>query len=203
MLGRCLDALRAYFGSDLTTHLCSRIYALHPLGTPYAAMPTRHQVALAWCTAFRSGYDLAISYHMAAALAVALRLDRPQSYPPLNGDFTGCYTIRKVWGYGWHQYLRRPFEASANYLAPILRLRKGSLMNRYFKLYWAFFFSAAIHHVGSLNMPYTDGARKSVIFFCLQPVAITIEDALIAAGRRVGCNDSGTSSRTNDLHWVC
>lgn len=144
------------------------------------------QAVLAWLTAFRGGYDLALAYYIAAFLAVATGLDSPKSYPPLNGRFSSCYTIRKVWGHGWHQYFRRPIEGTGNYVARLFGLRKGSMLSRYFRLYWGFGFSAALHFVGTLNVPYFDGGWANWVFFCGQAVGITLEDMAMELGRRCG-----------------
>ncbi|KAK5073635.1 hypothetical protein LTR51_004216 [Lithohypha guttulata] len=133
---------------------------------------------------------MCLLYHVLAVLFVSLKLDLPQSYPPFNGKVSKCFTVRKVWGYGWHQLLRRPFEVSGNAIARLLCLKKGSLVSRYFRLYWSFFASTCLHLVGSLNLPYSDGGWNTIVFFMVQPLAITLEDAMIAMGRGIGFRNS-------------
>lgn len=176
-----------YLLSDLTANLLRKTDIQHFNAEPRSLA---QQVILAWLTAFRGGYDLALPYHIAAFLSVATGFDSPTSYPPLNGHFSSCYTIRKVWGYGWHQFLRRPIEVTGDSLARALGLRKGGLVSRYFRLYWGFWFSAALHFVGTLNVPYFDGGRANWVFFCGQAVGITVEDIVIEAGRRLGVRES-------------
>jgi hypothetical protein len=82
------------------------------------------------------------------------------------------------------------FETANSVLIFITRVKKGTLTSRYLQLYNAFFVSALIHHIGSLNIPYTPAVRCQFLFFMMQPVAITIEDSAIYLGRKVGLKES-------------
>lgn len=85
-----------------------------------------------------------------------------------------------------HQLHRRWFESANSLLRRMLGVTKGSIISRYLQLYNAFFLSAVMHHVGSLNNPYSPMAWAQVAFFLMQPVAITFEDLAIYLGEQAG-----------------
>ncbi len=90
--------------------------------------------------------------------------------------------------------LRRIFETANSSLNKLLGIRKGTLFSRYLQLYNAFFVSALIHHIGSLNCPYSALVWYQFYFFMIQPVAITVEDFAIHVGKKAGLRDTCKSS---------
>jgi Membrane bound O-acyl transferase family len=82
------------------------------------------------------------------------------------------------------------FETANSLLIFITGVKKGTLTSRYLQLYNAFLVSALIHHIGSLNIPYTPAVQYQFLFFMMQPVAITIEDFAIYLGRKAGLKES-------------
>jgi len=135
--------------------------------------PILTQLWYAWLLAFRTGFDLVIVYYLVAAIAVASGMSIPQQFPPVFGSFRQAYSVRKCWGYCWHQFLRRLFETSSSVVTSVLGIKKGTFLSRYTQLYIAFFVSACIHHIGTLNLPYdpaTEGGKLQFAFFMLQAV---------------------------------
>ncbi|EXJ86025.1 hypothetical protein A1O1_06394 [Capronia coronata CBS 617.96] len=160
------------------------------------------QILFAWAGALHSGFTMAFGYYFLAAITVMTGLSHPQSWPPMFGSFTQKgYTMRKVWGYCWHQFLRRTFETANSGITGLLRIKKGTLASRYLQLYAAFFVSALIHHVGSLNMPYCSMVWYQFLFFMMQPVAITVEDVVIIVANKVGLRESWIT-RIVGYAWV-
>lgn len=68
----------------------------------------------------------------------------------------------------------------------MLGVKKSTVVSRYLQLYNGFLVSALIHHIGSLNTPYTPLIGHQFLFFMMQPVAITVEDLAIYLGRKAG-----------------
>jgi Membrane bound O-acyl transferase family len=156
------------------------------------ALPLPKQILVAWIGAFQAGMALAWLYPVGAVIAVCLGISQPQEWPPIFGSFSKGYTMRKIWGYCWHQNLRRMFTRVTSAATHILGIQKGSLLSRYIQLYGAFIISAGIHHVGALNVPYHPAVWSQLFFFLLQPVAITVEDIVIYLGSSYfGIKESG------------
>ncbi|KAJ9630282.1 hypothetical protein H2204_008500 [Knufia peltigerae] len=101
-----------------------------------------------------------------------------------------------------HQLHRRWFESANSLLRRMLGVTKGSIISRYLQLYNAFFLSAVMHHVGSLNNPYSPMAWAQVAFFLMQPVAITFEDLAIYLGEQAGL-EKNRKIKALGFAWVC
>ncbi|KAJ9494805.1 hypothetical protein H2202_009706 [Exophiala xenobiotica] len=157
----------------------------------FFSLPFGRQVLLAWSSAFNNGCTMAFGYNLMTAVVVASGLSRPQAWPPMFGSLRKKgYSMRNVWGYCWHQLHRRSFETANSFLIRMLRIKKGTVASRLLQLCNAFFLSAILHHVGSLNQPYSDMVWCQFAFFLMQPVAITIEDLAISLGRSIGLKEN-------------
>ena len=84
---------------------------------------------------------------------------------------------------------RRLLTSNANFLANLLHLPRGTLAT-YFKLFMAFFLSGLIHATGDYILFQNFSEGTSVRFFLLQAAGITLEDAVIALGSRLGYKES-------------
>lgn len=128
----------------------------------------------------------------------------PESWPPNFGSFKDAYSIRRFWGYTWHQQMRRTTSIPGVYLLSLLplsfqksRALLPRLLKRYFLLFAAFFVSGLIHAAGSYNvtralgLPLSDGGE--IGYFLLQGFAIMVEDFVLWA-LRVDCR-TGAPSR--------
>lgn len=96
----------------------------------------------------------------------------------------------------WHQHLRSKLSTTSDFLTfDICRLRKGSLIARYFKIFVSFSISGAIHCLTILFAGFTFqqscGAFK---YFCAQVLGIIVEDGVQVLYRwmRGIPRDSGT-----------
>lgn len=87
--------------------------------------------------------------------------------------------------------MRRAFESLNTLVLNTLGIRRGTTLSKYNQIYFAFLFSALLHHSGSLNIPYVSSVPYQFLFFIVQPVCITMEDTVIALGRRYGFRDTG------------
>ncbi|KAJ9607725.1 hypothetical protein H2200_007803 [Cladophialophora chaetospira] len=168
----------------------------------FFSLPLLQQVFLGWESGLRSGMSMVLGYYLLSAVVVGTGIHSPQSWPPMFGSFlTKGYTMRNIWGYCWHQILRRVFETANSSLTRLMRIRKGTLTSRYFQLYNAFFVSALIHHIGSLNCPYSVMVWYQFYFFMIQPVAITVEDFAIYLGKKMGLQDNWKTRVPRDM-WL-
>ncbi|OQU96641.1 hypothetical protein CLAIMM_02691 [Cladophialophora immunda] len=168
------------------------------------ALPLWQQILLGWSSAFHSGFTMAFSYYLGAAVAVGSGLYTPQSWPPIYGSFVKRgYTVRNIWGCCWHQLLRRIFESVNKPLLQVLRVKTGTLASRYLQLYNAFFVSALIHHAGALNCAYSSLGWCQFYFFMIQPVAIMFEDLVIYFGKKAALKDTWKTRAVGYVWVVC
>ncbi|KGO67470.1 hypothetical protein PITC_009210 [Penicillium italicum] len=109
------------------------------------------------------------------------------SWPPNFASIREAYSIRRFWGYTWHQQLRRQAGAPGAYLLSLLpeSLRTSKrpsvrLARRYWLLLMSFVVSGLIHGCGSyqvtraFGLPLSDGGE--IKYFVLQGVAVMAED---------------------------
>ena len=91
------------------------------------------------------------------------------------------------------------FTRHSEYLATVFRLSPGTFRN-YFKLYATFFISGVFHYAADYSLR-QDWKGASMESFLLQAVAITVEDIMMAAGKRIGVRE-GRLTRILGFSWV-
>ena len=136
----------------------------------------------------------------------------PGSWPPNFGSFKEAYSIRRFWGYTWHQQMRRTTSVPGVYVLSLLPLSFQTsralfprLLKRYFLLFAAFLVSGLIHAGGSYNvtralgLPRSDGGE--VGYFWLQGFAIMTEDLVLWA-LRVDCRTGAPSQKRRVLGYM-
>lgn len=52
-------------------------------------------------------FGMTMQFEIGTALGVGLGINEAEDWPGLFGDVTGCWTVGRVWGGFWHQYLRQ------------------------------------------------------------------------------------------------
>ena len=162
------------------------------------------------------GWALTIYSHFAilmlplAMLCVGLGVgpkawQKAEAWPPNFGNFGDAYSIRRFWGYTWHQQMRRMASAPGLFLLSLAprwiqesRARLPRLFRRYFLLLGTFLVSGLIHAAGSYNLtranhlPISDGGE--IKYYLLQGAAIVVEDLLLWVLRADRARPSGDSS---------
>ncbi|KAJ6514288.1 membrane bound O-acyl transferase family-domain-containing protein [Mycena vitilis] len=129
---------------------------------------------------------LMLGTSLLSAGSVACGLSEPEEWPPLFGGPREAWTIRKFWGRGWHQLMRRFVSVHGKFLAQrVLKLSPGGNPSAYVQLYTAFLLSAAVHY-GAETMALRHWGGGAFVFFMLQPCAITLEDFLIFLAKNAG-----------------
>ena len=164
-------------------------------------------IVLGWAVTIYSHFALLML--PLSMVCVGLRVgpeswQEPEAWPPNFGSFKEAYSIRRFWGYTWHQQMRRTTSAPGVFLLSLLpfsfqksRALLPRLLKRYFLIFSAFLVSGLIHAAGSYNvtramgLPLSDGGE--IGYFLLQGFAIMVEDLVLWA-LRVDCR-SGASSR--------
>ncbi|KAF5390801.1 hypothetical protein D9757_004428 [Collybiopsis confluens] len=144
-----------------------------------------HQRAICVATWFLSGYAaISAQYYLVALVCVSSTLSEPEDWPPPFGSLTCAWSVRNFWGKTWHSFIRRFCMSPGTNLVEILRIPPKSLLAGIVKLYTTFLISALLHSLGDYTIaPELYG--YSFRFFILQPVAITIEEVVMMAVRRL------------------
>ncbi|KAL8689082.1 MAG: hypothetical protein Q9218_005162 [Villophora microphyllina] len=168
-----------------------------------------------------AGYAIAIYSHFGlmtlpmSLVCVGLRVgprswQEMESWPPNFGSLNAAYSIRRFWGYTWHQQIRRivgtPAAALLS-LAPTSLLKSKSRMarlaKRYFLVIASFLVSGCIHASGSwavtraYGLPLSDGGELR--YFLLQGVALMVEDSACWA---LGVDDQASRVPALRRRWA-
>ncbi|KAF8149429.1 membrane bound O-acyl transferase family-domain-containing protein [Crassisporium funariophilum] len=124
------------------------------------------------------------------AIAVALGFWDPEDCLNLYGRWSEVYTVRRFWGRGWHQMMRRALTAHHDNLARnVLHLRPKSELNTFVRMYGAFILSGIIHYGGDYSALHHYGGG-AFFFFSMQSVAVTLEHLATKAGASLGLKPS-------------
>lgn len=94
--------------------------------------------------------------------------------------------------------MRRPCAEAGRITKKVCGIRKGTFASSYSQIWIGFTVSATIHHVGAVVGMFEDAGHWQLIFYLVQPIGIMFEDGVIAAGKRLGLQDSGMDSTFED-----
>ncbi|KAI9812512.1 MAG: hypothetical protein M1832_000406 [Thelocarpon impressellum] len=174
------------------------------------AEPLSVQMLLVWTLAFQAYWMINLCYNAVSIVAVTLHLSKPSDYPPIFGVWRrDCYTVRRFWGRCWHQLMRSIAQGLGVSLSrDLLGFRSGTLLSRYTQLYAAFAITGWVHIFGAwcvmgLERTLRAGDLGELGFFMGQAVAITVEDAVTALGKRAGFAEQPSRAvRLLGLAWT-
>ncbi|KAJ7060226.1 membrane bound O-acyl transferase family-domain-containing protein [Mycena amicta] len=120
------------------------------------------------------------------SFSVATGTTRPEDCPPTTGSLTLLWSIRNFWSRVWHQKNRRFLSSHGKFLAHrVLRFQRGSVASAYTQLFVAFFVSGVMHYFPEY-MALRHWGGGGLRFFVLQAVGISVEESIVALGRRLG-----------------
>jgi len=71
-----------------------------------------------------------------------------------------------------------------------LEIQEKTSLHRNVTLIIGFTISGLIHYAGTCNLRYSPNHENCLLFFLVQPLAIMLEDGVMAIGRRLGINES-------------
>lgn len=151
----------------------------------------------AWWGNVWSGF--AALYELLAAGSVAFGLWEPRFWPPMFGSWWDAYTVRRTWGRVWHHILRRFIMSIGKATARFCGAQPGTNASSYIQLYMGFLVSGLLHAWGDRQLDRSFGRSPS--FFMAQAVAITVEDGVVALGKRLGVRESPVT-RTLGRVWT-
>ena len=123
-----------------------------------------------------------------AVLTLPTHLCLPSDYPPVSEAWTRAYTVRGLWGRSWHQLCRSFNAVHGRALCDGLGIPRGTLRSGYVQLGVAFAMTTVSHWAGALMM--SGRLHGEFRFFMAQPVAIAVEDGVLAVGKTLGVKGS-------------
>ncbi|TFK83286.1 hypothetical protein K466DRAFT_498755 [Polyporus arcularius HHB13444] len=135
-----------------------------------------------------------------SVITVALGMYSPEDWPALFGSISQAYTIRRFWGYTWHHALQRHLRAWGIFVVRALRIPRGTRLSSLVQLHVAFLLSGLQHALGDLMVGWRYTGR-SMPFFLLNGVAITIEDLFLTVARSLGAR-STPATKLLGYVWV-
>ncbi|KZT01306.1 uncharacterized protein LAESUDRAFT_731292 [Laetiporus sulphureus 93-53] len=141
---------------------------------------------------------IGLQYALLAAIVVALGISEPGDWPDMYGRWSDAYTVRRFWGRTYHQMIRRFTASIGKAVCRMLGLQTGSRASSNTQLYVGFAVSGIMHCGGDL-MVSRALLGSSFPFFFAQAVAISLEDAVIHAGKGLAPETKGARAA---LRWV-
>ena len=160
---------------------------------------TKHEVYLraAFAVWWAVGaYTMLNTLHIAFSLlaVVILRRDNLSDWPPLFGDLSEGYSVRRFWGKFWHRLLVQPYTQCGRRLCkaiPGYRLEPAT--ERVLTLFTIFGTSGAVHAAASWQMGDRCGWPRDILWFCGNFAAGMAEVIVVrrtrAIAQRIGCHD--------------
>jgi len=138
---------------------------------------------LAWF--IRTRATISLFHGVVALTCIGLGRSSPTLWPDSWGRWRDAYTVRKLWGQTWHQYLRPMLGGLGKLVANrFFKFPRGSNRSSYAQLYVAFFLSGVFHFTGDFTLG-KRAVSRSFKFFPLQAVGITVEDFVIYIAQRL------------------
>ncbi|ESK94325.1 hypothetical protein Moror_8190 [Moniliophthora roreri MCA 2997] len=123
--------------------------------------------------------SMSAMYDILLVVSVSMKLSKPYEWPPLFGSVEHASNLRGFWGRTWHQLLRPTILPYGRYTAAnILRLHRRTMTYNLVACYVAFLISGLMHQFGDTAMHRSFTAGRSILFFPLQAVGITIESVV-------------------------
>lgn len=130
------------------------------------------QGILALGTAYCIYFGIVTLYSIAIFMNVFLfKTAELQDYPELFGSFQGDYTVKSLWGNVWHKLMyqlavpQSKLIAGCDYKSKHLdkNPRYGTeVWRKYVMFFFVFVFTGIFHAAGTLNMPWSFGARYNI-----------------------------------------
>jgi hypothetical protein len=140
-------------------------------------------------------------YSLFAAVTVGLHLYEPWEWPPLFGRLSDACSVRRFWAHTWHQMMRSTAEPPVNYLLhDVLKMRRGTYLSNYGKVFGAFFWAYLMHVYGSILAGGKDAGDWN--FFMGQAVAIWVEETVVRVARVMGMPEGTRPGRIMGYVWT-
>ncbi|MCJ1314688.1 hypothetical protein MMC25_008370 [Agyrium rufum] len=127
---------------------------------------------------------LLIIQGVVAFTLVAIDANDVKPWRPAFGPLGEAYSVRRFWGFFWHQYNRQKFDGISAFLSfEIARVPRHSILARYMRLFLSFYISGLMHIASDLLAGMTWEESGALRFFYTQVLGIVLEDGVQAIYR--------------------
>ena len=125
--------------------------------------------------------EFEIVHQLYASISVSIGIDDPEDWPPLYGSIKDTFTLRHFWGRFWHRLVYRSYGAYGRLLShEVLRVKKGSAMDRFVRNGTVFFLSGCAHAAVTWRLGFTCGYWEDISWFTGNFLAMYAEEAFFA-----------------------
>ncbi|KAL4902146.1 membrane bound O-acyl transferase family-domain-containing protein [Aspergillus multicolor] len=145
---------------------------------------------------------ISASYTAGALVAVSLGA-KPAEWPPIAGSLGQAWTLQRLWGYSWHQTLRRPLSATATFLSSLLGFKPTSPGAHWIRVIFAFVGSGIVHAACDMGFGIPFERSGGVAYFSLQILGLVLESVFQNMIARFGLSANGLFARVVGYIWVC
>ena len=126
--------------------------------------------------------EFEIVHQLHAFISVSIGVDDPEDWPPLFGSIKDTYTLRQFWGRFWHRLVYRSYGAYGRLLSHrVLRVKKGSAMDRVVHNGTVFFLSGCAHAAVTWRLGFSCGYWEDITWFMGNFLAMYAEEAFFAS----------------------
>jgi hypothetical protein len=161
---------------------------------------------------FVPDYLMLSAYHdFFAIVFLVVGLDRSWEWPPLFGQVSQAYSMRRFWGVFWHKLIYRSFNSHAAVTSRWLGLNQKTVFSRLVNNYLVFLLSGIMHGAVMWIFETPCAWRANMQYWLLQPIAFVVEGIVqyywgrFRRSRLSGVRPSVLSAfeRMVGYTWVC
>jgi hypothetical protein len=149
------------------------------MGTPSTPRITKHELVVRAHGAvsnFVPDYLMLSAYHdFFAIVFMMLGLDQSWEWPPLFGQITEAYSMRRFWSLFWHKLIYRSFNSHAAVISSWLGINQRTAFSRLLNNYLVFLLSGIMHGAVLWQFGSKCAWSASMRYWLLQPVAFALE----------------------------
>jgi hypothetical protein len=121
-------------------------------------------------------YLVLSAYHdFFAIIFIAVGLDQSWEWPPLFGQITQVYSMRRFWSLFWHRLVYRSFHSHSIKISSWFGVEQRTLSSRFINNFLVFFLSGLMHGLVLRQFGVECAWRGSMEHYLLQPVAFMLE----------------------------
>jgi len=121
-------------------------------------------------------YLMLSAYHdFFAIVFIAAGLDQSWEWPPLFGQITKAYTMRRYWSLFWHRLIYRSFNAHATATSSWLGINQKTIFSSFFNNWLVFLLSGIMHGAVFWKLRAPSAWSRNLKYWLLQPVAFMLE----------------------------
>ncbi|KAF2688439.1 hypothetical protein K458DRAFT_148106 [Lentithecium fluviatile CBS 122367] len=136
---------------------------------------------------FLPDYLMLSAYHdFFAIFFMAVGLDQSWEWPPLFGQISEAYSMRRFWSLFWHKLIYRSFNSHAATISRGVGINQKTVVSRLVNNYLVFLLSGIMHGAVMWKFGIPCAWSASMQYWLLQPVAFVLEGVVQHCWGRFG-----------------